>query len=62
LLGTEVVDEVKKLAEQVVEHFPSSVVFIRQLVFPKETILTLILHNYMASAAQKRLYTTASPC
>jgi hypothetical protein len=35
LLGTEVVDEVKKLAEQVVEHFPSSGVFIRQLVFPK---------------------------
>src|SRR4029077_9417716 len=32
-LGTEVVDEVEKLAVQVVEHFPSSVVFTGQLVF-----------------------------
>jgi hypothetical protein len=55
-LGTEVVDEVEKLAVQVVEHFPSSVVFTGQLVFPQETILTRILHNYTAFAIQKRLY------
>ena len=55
-LGTEVVDEVEKLAVQVVEHFPSSVVFTGQLVFPAETILTRILHNYTAFAIQKRLY------
>ena len=56
LLGTEVVDEVEKLAVQVTEHFPNSVVFTGQLVFPQETIFTRILHNYTAFAIQKRLY------
>jgi hypothetical protein len=55
-LGTEVVDEVEKLAVQVTEHFPNSVVFTGQLVFPQETIFTRILHNYTAFAIQKRLY------
>jgi hypothetical protein len=41
---------------QVVERFPSSVVFMGQLVLPKETILTRILQNYTAFAIQKRLY------
>jgi hypothetical protein len=55
-LGTDVVDEVEKLAVEVTEHFPSSVVFTGQLVFPKETLFTRILHNYTAFAIQKRLY------
>ena len=55
-VGTEVVDEVEKLAVQVTEHFPNSVVFTGQLVFPKETIFTRLLHNYTAFAIQKRLY------
>lgn len=55
-LGTDVVEEVEKLATQVVERFPNSVVFTGQLVFPKETGFTRILHNYTAFAIQKRLY------
>ena len=55
-LGTDVVEEVERLATQVVEHFPNSVVFAGQLVFPKETGFTRVLHNYTAFAIQKRLY------
>jgi hypothetical protein len=55
-LGTEVVDEVETLAVQVTEHYPNSIVFTGQLVFPQETLFTRILHNYTAFAIQKRLY------
>jgi hypothetical protein len=55
-LGTDVIEEVEKLAVQVTEHFPNSVVFTGQLVFPKETLFTRVLHNYTAFAIQKRLY------
>lgn len=55
-IGTEVVDEVEKLAMQTVEHFPAGDIFTAQLVFPKETFFTKMLHNYTAFAIQKRLY------
>jgi hypothetical protein len=60
-LGTDVVEEVEKLAVQVAEHYPNSVLFASQLVFPRETILTRILHNYTAFAIQKRLYQRGMP-
>jgi amino acid transporter len=60
-LGTDVVSEVEKLAEQVAEKYPSSVFFAGQLVFPEETIMTRFLHNYTSFAVQKRLYQTGIP-
>lgn len=55
-IGTDVADEVEKLALQVVKRFPNSVFFTGQLVFQKESIFTRFLHNYTAFALQKRLY------
>jgi len=60
-LGIDVVDEVEKLAATVVEKYPSNVLFAGQLVFPKETVFTRILHNYTAFAIQKRLYYKGIP-
>jgi hypothetical protein len=60
-LGTDVVDEVEKLAVQVAEHYPNSVLFASQLVFPRETFFTRMLHNYTAFAIQKRLYQRGIP-
>lgn len=60
-LGTDVVEEVEKLAVQVAEHYPNSVLFASQLVFPRETLFTRILHNYTAFAIQKRLYQRGMP-
>ena len=60
-LGTDVVAEVEKLASQVVERFPSSVFFAGQLVFPRDSMITRILHNYTSFAVQKRLYQRGIP-
>jgi len=60
-LGTDVVDEVEKLASRVVEQFPSSVFFAGQLVFPRDSMVTRILHNYTSFAVQKRLYQRGIP-
>ena len=60
-LGTDVVNEVEKLALQVKEKFPASVFFTGQLVFPRETMMTRLLHNYTSFAVQKRLYHQGLP-
>ncbi len=60
-LGTDVVDEVEKLALQTVERFPHSVLFAGQLVFPRESMVTRILHNYTSFAIQRRLYHRGIP-
>jgi len=60
-LGTDVVDEVEKLAKEAGSRFPNHVLFAGQLVFPKESIFTRFLHNYTAFAIQKRLYYEGIP-
>jgi hypothetical protein len=60
-MGTDVIDEVEKLAIQIEEQFPNHVLFAGQLVFPKETAFTRILHNYTSFAIQKRLYYRGIP-
>jgi len=60
-LGTDVVEEVENLAVKVSEQFPNSMVFASQLVFPRETLWTRILHNYTAFAIQRRLYQRGMP-
>jgi len=60
-LGTDVVHEVEKLALKVKEKYPVNVFFTGQLVFPRETFMTRLLHNYTAFAVQKRLYHKGLP-
>lgn len=60
-LGTDVAEEVENLAVKVTEQFPQSVLFASQLVFPRETLWTRLLHNYTAFAIQKRLYQRGLP-
>lgn len=60
-LGTDVADEVEAQVLKLRERFPNSVLFAGQLVFPKETIFTRILHNYTAFAIQRRLYQKGIP-
>lgn len=54
--GTDVVDEVEKMAMELKKKFPDSVLFTGKLVFQKESFLDRILHNYAATAIQSRLY------
>lgn len=60
-LGNDVVEEVENLAVKVSERFPNSMVFASQLVFPRETLWTRMLHNYTAFAIQRRLYQRGMP-
>lgn len=54
--GTDVVDEVEKMATALRKKFPDSVLFTGKLVFQKESFFDRILHNYAATAIQSRLY------
>lgn len=55
-LGTDRVDQLMKLAEEVQGEFPNSVFFTSKLVFRNETWLTRLLHNQTALALQQRLH------
>src|SRR6185312_3368548 len=55
-LGTDRVDQLMKLAEQVQQEFPNSVFFTSKLVFRNESWLTKLLHNQTALALQQRLH------
>jgi len=46
---------------KVSEQFPNNMLFASQLVFPRETIWTRLLHNYTAFAIQRRLYQRGLP-
>ncbi|MEK7066529.1 MAG: lipocalin-like domain-containing protein, partial [Patescibacteria group bacterium] len=52
---------VTQLATEVAKKYPMSVLFAGQLVFPKETIFSGILHNYTSFAIQNQLYYQGIP-
>jgi amino acid transporter len=56
VMGTDVVEEVALLAPGILERFPNSIFFGGQLIFPKDSFVLRILHNYTVFALQKRLY------
>ncbi len=60
-IGTDVVEEVAKLAPKIVEHFPNATFFGGQLVFPEETFFTRLLHNFIVFAIQRRFYHQGLP-
>jgi hypothetical protein len=54
--GTDAIDEVTKLAEQVHEDFPNCIFFASKLIFEQENWLIRLLHNQAALALQRRLH------
>mgnify|MGYP001601842821 CR=1 FL=1 len=55
-VGIDVVDEVAKIAPKIIEKYPRSIFFGGQIVLPKDSIVTRLLHNYTVFAVQRRLY------
>jgi hypothetical protein len=55
-IGVDVVEEVTHLAPKILERFPQAVFIGGQLVFPEDTFLSRLLHNYTLFAIQRRLY------
>lgn len=60
-VGTDVVEEVHKKAPDILERFPNAVFFGGQIVFPKDTIFTRVLHNYSVFSLQRKLYRDGLP-
>lgn len=59
--GTDVVDEIDRLAPRILERFPEAVFFGGRLVFPKASFLPGIFHNYTIFAVQRRFYGRGIP-
>lgn len=60
-IGTDVVDQITELSDQVFKKYPNSVFFGGQLVFPNETFFTRLLHNQIVFSVQRRLYHEGYP-
>ena len=60
-IGTDVVDEITKLAPEILKKFPNAVFFGGQIVFPNDSVLTRWLHNYTVFASQRKLYADCIP-
>ncbi len=60
-ISVDVVGEITRLAPDILERFPNATFFGGQLVFPKESIILPLLHNYTVFALQKKLYLQGIP-
>ncbi|CAN5345763.1 APC family permease [soil metagenome] len=54
--GTDAVEEVTKLAEQVQKEYPNTIFFTSKLIFNDDNWITRLLHNQAAVAIQRRLH------
>ena len=54
--GTDPLEELTKLAEQIVQEHPTAIFFTSKLIFEHENWLTRMLHNQTALAMQRRLH------
>jgi len=54
--GTDVVDEVIKLCEDIAKEYPSAIFFTSKLIFEHDNWFTRLLHNQAALAIQRRLH------
>ncbi len=60
-VGTDVVEEITKLAPEILTKFPNAVFFGGQIVLPNDSMLTRWLHNYTVFASQRKLYADGIP-
>jgi hypothetical protein len=60
-IGVDVVEEVEKIANNIIKNYGNVVFFGGQLVFPKDSLILRFLHNYTVFALQKRLYRQGIP-
>jgi amino acid transporter len=54
--GTDAVDEVTKLCEDISKEYPNSIFFTSKLIFEQDNWFTRLLHNQAALAIQRRLH------
>ena len=54
--GTDPVEEVTRMCEQINREYPNSIFFTSKLIFASDNWFTRLLHNQAALAAQRRLH------
>lgn len=54
--GLDVDAAIMKSVPNIIERFPASVFFGGQIVFPKDTFISRLLHNYTVFSIQRKLY------
>jgi len=54
--GTDAVEEVTRMCEEISREFPHSIFFTSKLIFASDNWFTRLLHNQAALAAQRRLH------
>lgn len=52
-IGIDIVDEIVKLAPEILEHYPNATFFGGQIAFPKDSLLLHALHNNTISALHR---------
>ncbi len=60
-VGVDAVEEVENIAADIYQNYSQAVFFGGQMVFPKETFFTRILHNHTIFAVQRKLYHRGIP-
>jgi hypothetical protein len=61
LIGTDTVEQLYAAALKIREKYPDSVFFGGQMVFPKDTYFSRLLHNYTTFALQRKFYLQGIP-
>jgi amino acid transporter len=56
LYGTDTVEQIEKFINELFKRYPNSTLFGGQIVFPRRSFLSKLLHNYTLFAVQKQLY------
>jgi amino acid transporter len=54
--GTDAVEEVTRMCEQISHEFPNAIYFTSKLIFARDNWFTRLLHNQAALAVQRRLH------
>lgn len=60
-VAIDVVEEISKIAPEILERFPNAIFFGGQLVFQRDSLWTRLLHNHVVFAVQRRLYHQGIP-
>lgn len=60
-VGTDVIEEIENLTLDVIRRYPGIVFFGGQLVFPKDTLMNRLLHNYTVFSVQRKCYQSGIP-
>ncbi len=60
-IGVDIVEEIAQITLKILGRFPNPVFFGGQLIFPKDSFLSRLLHNYTVFAVQRRLYNKGIP-